>query len=180
MGGAMIDREKIQNNLDKLLIFMNDTVEQFGRTIKAVRFDFNQNSQASLEVMGQNNWSYDELVQIVNIAITRNLITHAALGSHLVPLALTGEGQGRAISSAHGLKRSYELKPDMSIGIVNAQGSVQIGYDNTQSLVSVIADIDSKIEQSEASPEDKADAKELWQQVLKNPLLQTILSKTDF
>lgn len=173
----MDEREKIQNDLDNLLIFMNDDLEQSGLTIKTGYFDFTQNSQNTLDVMGQNDWTYDNLKKIVNIAIARNLIILKAIGSQFMPLALTEEGQARAISSAHGLKRSYELGSETAIGTVNIQGSAQIGSGNILSFGAFINGVEQRIGQSESSLIEQADAKRLWNQVLKNPLLYKILTE---
>lgn len=171
----MIDRDKIQDDLDILLIFMNDQLEQSGHTIKTMSFDFSQNSHDGIALSEQNKWTFEELVDIIKVAIARNLITHSTLGAPISSLILTTEGQARAISSAYGKDRSYDLGSEPSIHTINVHGSAQIGNGNIQSFGARLESIGQQIDQSNCSQHEKSVAKQLWQEVLNNPLLSSVL-----
>tara|TARA_R110002049_G_scaffold278664_2_gene457518 strand:+ start:390 stop:893 length:504 start_codon:yes stop_codon:yes gene_type:complete len=64
-----------------------------------------------------------------------------------------------------------------SITINNAQ-AVQIGDHNTQNIVNALQELSNKIESADCSPEEKAEARSLLNELLTHPLVVAIIGAT--
>lgn len=169
-----MDPEKIQSDIDALLIYMNDDMESTGSTIKDTTFRFKNGDVDRAEMDRLHGWSEEYLLKIINICKSRSLIKNIYINSEHV--ALTEEGQSRALSVKHGKNRSYELaRSSYTIGSVHIAGSGQIGDGNTQNIYNVFQEVIDKIDKADASEEEKEEAKSLLARFLKHPLTSSVV-----
>jgi hypothetical protein len=167
-------REEREQALDKLLVFMNDEIENAGCIISNWNFDFETVDAELLKEFG----SIERLHEAVRIAISRNFIKHFTLGyGEYNSLRLTEEGQGRAISVINEKYKNDDSHSNFSIGTVNNYGgNTQIGDNNTQNISNAVKLILDSIEKANASNEEKTEVKNLFSQFLNHPLTQTLIS----
>lgn len=168
-----MDVEKIQNDIDTLLVFMNDDLENQGMTIKQAYFDFTEGAGDFVSFTKKNDWNKDDLYKIIKICITRSLIKND-YGNTFCEIKITEEGQSRAISVKHGKKRAYELGASMQIATLNVNGPAQAGNGNTQNFNMVFHELEQKIDASGASDEEKKEAKSRLAKLLEHPLVSAI------
>lgn len=168
-----MDAEKIQNDIDALLTYMNDDMESLGATIKVVTFGFAVGQNDRVAIDERLDWTEDYLIKIINICNSRSLIKK--LSQDLSHIRLTEEGQSRAISVKHGKNRSYELGASMQIATLNVNGPAQVGNGNTQNISNVFNQLNQKIDESTASDEEKAEAKSRLAKLLEHPLVGAIV-----
>lgn len=169
-----MEPEKIQSDIDALLTYMNDTMESVGGTIKECSFKFEEGDADRVQIDKLHNWPKEHLTRIINICKSRSLITNVYINSATVKL--TEEGQSRALSVKHGKDRSYELSgSSYTIGSVHFAGPGQIGDGNTQNITNFFKEMIDKIEQSEASPEEKEEVKSRLARFLEHPLTNTVV-----
>ncbi|WP_205125015.1 hypothetical protein [Aeromonas sobria] len=127
--------EKIQSDIDALLTYMNDDLENLGETIKAVYFGFNKSESDRVAIDEKLDWPEEHLFKIINICNSRGLVTKNF--RNFSQIKLTEEGQSRAISVKHGKNRSYELGASMQISTLNVNAPSQIGNGNTQNISNI-------------------------------------------
>lgn len=168
-----MDAEKIQNDIDSLLTLMNDDMERLGATIKTVTFGFADGQDDRKAIDELCNWSEENLFRIINICNSRSLIQN--LSNDYSRIHLTEEGQSRAISVKHGKNRSYELGASMQIATLNVNGPTQVGNGNTQNIHNIFNQLVQSIDNSEASDEEKTEAKSHLSSFLKHPIVSSIL-----
>ncbi|MES2027434.1 MAG: hypothetical protein V4448_17950 [Pseudomonadota bacterium] len=167
-----MDAEKIQSDIDLLLTYMNDDMENLGETINSVTFSFDLGT-ADRTAVEKFNWSEDYLYKIINICHSRTLLTKN--NGDFSYISLTEEGQSRAISVKHGKKRSYELGASMQIATLNVHGPAQVGNGNVQNIYNVFNQLLQKIDDSDAEEEDKKEAKSRLSKFLEHPLVGSIV-----
>lgn len=168
-----MDAEKIQSDIDLLLTYVNDDMESLGETIKTVYFSFAAGASDRAAVDEKFNWSEEYLFRIINICHSRGLLSKGMQG--FANVALTEEGQGRAISVKHGKNRSYELGASMQIATLNVHGPAQVGNHNVQNIHTVFNHLLQKIDEADASEDEKAEAKSRVASLLKHPLIGAIV-----
>lgn len=168
-----MDAEKIQTDIDQLLTYMNDDMENLGETINTVHFSFELGQPDRVAVDEKLNWPEDYLKKIINICNSRSLLRKQTGG--LAHILLTEEGQSRAISVKHGKNRSYELGASMQIATLNVHGPAQVGNGNVQNIHNVFNQIVKEINDSSATDEDKAEAKGRLAKFLEHPLVGSIV-----
>ncbi|KHT22172.1 MULTISPECIES: hypothetical protein [Pectobacterium] len=168
-----MDADKIQSDIDALLTFMNDDMENLGETIKTVSFGFDVNQNDRIAIDELLHWSEEYLFKIINICNSRSLL-HKKYGD-FKHVFLTEEGQSRAISVKHGKNRSYELGASMQIATLNVHGPAQVGNGNTQNISNVFNQLLQQIEDSSASDEEKQEAKSRLAKFLEHPLVGSIV-----
>lgn len=169
-----MDPDKIQNDIDALLIFMNDDMEQLGRTIKGTYWNFAQEQEDRNAIEKLHGWSEENLFGIINRCNSRGLLKNMSTSYDRV--TLTEEGQSRALSVKHGKNRSYELaRSSYTIGTIHVAGSAQVGDGNTQNIYNVFQEVLDKIDSAEATPEEKAEAKSLLTKFLEHPLTSSVV-----
>lgn len=165
--------EKIQSDIDALLTYMNDCMESLGSTIKTIYFEFNNNESDRVAIDKNLGWSEDHLFKILNICNSRGLVMKNFSGfSHI---QLTEEGQSRAISVKHGRNRSYELGTSMQISTLNVNAPSQIGNGNTQNIRNAFNQLIQDIDNSQASAEEKDEARKRLAKFLEHPLVSSIV-----
>ena len=168
-----MDAEKIQSDIDSLLTYMNDDMENLGETINTVHFSFELGKLDRTAVDEKLNWPEDHLYKIINICNSRSLLKKLSNGfSHII---LTEEGQSRAISVKHGKNRSYELGASMQIATLNVHGPAQVGNGNVQNIHNVFNQLIKDIDQSDATDEEKTEAKSRLTKFLEHPLVGSIV-----
>lgn len=168
-----MDAEKLQSDIDALLTFMNDDVENLGETIKTVAHGFEAGQNDRTAIDEQLHWSEEHLFKIINICHSRSLVSKR--NGRFSRVALTEEGQSRAISVKHGKNRSYELGASMQIATLNVHGPAQVGNGNTQNIHNVFNQLLQQIEDSAASDQEKQEAKSRLAKFLEHPLVGSIV-----
>ncbi|EMP5336923.1 hypothetical protein AAIG28_23280 [Citrobacter freundii] len=168
-----MDADKIQSDIDALLTYMNDDMENLGETIKTVSFGFDTGQNDRIAIDEMLRWPEEYLFKIINICHSRSLVSKDYGGFQDV--SLTEEGQSRAISVKHGKNRSYELGASMQIATLNVHGPAQVGNGNTQNIHNVFNQLLQQIETSSASDEDKQEARSRLAKFLEHPLVGSIV-----
>ncbi|WP_454889073.1 hypothetical protein [Serratia quinivorans] len=168
-----MDAEKIQSDIDALLTYMNDDMENLGETIKTVSFGFGAGQSDRTAIDELLHWSEAYLLKIINICHSRSLVRKDY--GDFEHVSLTEEGQSRAISVKHGKNRSYELGASMQIATLNVHGPAQVGNGNTQNIHNVFNQLLQQIEESSASAEEKQEAKSRLAKFLEHPLVGSIV-----
>lgn len=168
-----MDVEIIQSDIDALLTYMNDDMENLGETIKTVSFGFDMDQNDRIAIDERLHWSEEHLFKIINICHSRSLLRKDY--GDFEHVSLTEEGQSRAISVKHGKNRSYELGASMQIATLNVHGPAQVGNGNTQNIHNVFNQLLQQIEKSSASDEEKQEAKNRLAKFLEHPLVGSIV-----
>jgi hypothetical protein len=168
-----MNSEQIQSDIDLLLTFMNDDLENLGDFLDSVYYSFLIGKPDRIAIDEKLNWPEDHLHKILNICNARALVKKSIEGfGHI---RLTEEGQSRAISLKHGKNRSYELGANMQISTLNVHGPAQVGNGNIQNIHNVFNQILQKIEDADATQEDKEEAKSLIKKLLEHPLVNSVV-----
>lgn len=169
-----MNSDKIQNDIDALLIFMNDDMERIGGTITDTYWGFAHGQGDRSEIEKLHGWSEEILFGIINRCNSRGLLKN--MSGIYDRVRLTEEGQSRALSVKHGKNRSYELaRSSYTIGAIHVAGSAQVGDGNTQNIYNVFQEVIDKIDRAEATPEEKAEAKSLLTKFLEHPLTSSVV-----
>ena len=173
-----MDRQKKEDLMDELLVFMNEEIENIGNTIDMVRFDFNDQGEDAINFMNKAELSYEQLLPVLNTCFSRKYITQKVMGAGKYGMVqLTEEGQGRAISveaEKHILPKQ-ENASSVTIGELHAHGPTQVGNNNTQNIENVFTAIIEKIDQADASDAEKQEVKGRLKAFLEHPLTNTAL-----
>jgi len=147
------DADKIQDDIDVLLAYMNDDIENNGWTIEGAIFGF-LNSQEDYKVfMSKSGWDDNNFAKILKICFSRSLVKHH-VGMHpeqFGAVGLTPEGQSRAISVKHGKNRSYELGSGTQIASLTVHGPAQVGNGNVQNFQNFLGQLNQQIEAADAT-----------------------------
>lgn len=169
----MRDTEK---DIDSVLIFMNEIIEDKGVSIKSCVFSFNEEDKDYNQFLKNNDSNQEILFKVLRICMSRRLIERKYMGGgDFGGLALTDEGQGRALASKLGKNRSYELGAAMSIANMTINGPTQVGNNNSQSIKICFETINREIDAASATEEDKKEAKSILKKLLEHPLICSIV-----
>jgi len=173
-----MDREEKEKWIDKLLVFMNDEVDNYGHGVKAITFNFSENIELDehFHLFNENNpISFENFSQVMNICISRKYVRFSAMGGGRYDwLQLTESGQGVAISSLKQDKSLSELG-DINIGTLNSNGVAQIGNNNVLNIENMLINLVEQIEKSDATDDEKKQAKSKLKAFLEHPVTKTIL-----
>ena len=165
-----------EDKIDILLIFMKDVIEASGRTHKLSVFNFNQDGEEFLEFQKQSSFSKEEVTSIMKVCFSRRYIKHRSMrGDDIVQI--TDDGYGRAIS----VEKAKNYKPEpqqQNFNIGNIHGPTQIGNHNTQNVEGAIKYIIDGIDKSDATEEQKAEAKGLLQKALEHPVVSSAIGSS--
>ena len=166
-------REEKEQGIDKLLVLMNDEIEDEGCTIKTATFDFSKDNSI-IKLFD----SADRLLEVIKVSVSRGYLEHVFMGSgDFDGLRLTEEGQGRAISVINAKKEENETISKFSIGTLNNfNGNMQIGDNNTQNIDNAVKLIIDSIDKSNGTETQKKEAKQLFFKFMEHPLTQTMIS----
>ncbi|MGK0149690.1 hypothetical protein [Pseudomonas putida] len=168
-----MDAEKIQSDIDALLTYVNDDMESLGETINTVYFSFVEGASDRKAVDERFSWAEEYLFRVINICHSRSLLKKGMQGFEHI--CLTEEGQSRAISVKHGKNRAYELGASMQIATLNVHGPAQVGNYNVQNIQNSFNQLLQKIDECEATEEEKAEAKSRLSAFLEHPLVSAIV-----
>ncbi len=169
-------KERRDELVDALLIELNDEVDSLGRPINVVRFTFSE--EESVDQLNSLSICFEELARLLDLCLSRKYLKHTLLGGgKYYGLSLTEEGQGRAISADVAKrmpKPSGQSDASIHIGTINASAA-QVGNNNTLNIQDFSASLIEKIDQADASDEDKKEAKGRLKSFLKHPLVIAVL-----
>lgn len=164
------ERKQKEANMDKLLVILNDELEESGNTINISLFDLNQ--PELIKEFG----SIELLRKTVKMCISRNYLKYRFLGSKdLNGLSLTEEGQCRAISVIN-QKKSEPTTPAINIGQITNNAPSQIGNNNVQNMTYILTQLLDQADKTDAPEETKKDFKSKVNALLSHPLFNTIIS----
>ncbi len=159
--------------IDMLLTFMKDEIESKGRTIGTCEFNFNPDGKAFLTFKENSHLSEKDIDKTLKICRSREYIKYHCMGGGEL-FRLTTEGHGRAISVE--AAENYKEKPQQqSVSIGTIHGPTQIGNNNTQNIEGVFEYLINEIDGSNASKEQKKEAKSLLQKALVHPVTSAII-----
>ncbi len=173
-----MDKKEREVLMDELLIFTNDEVENLGRTINTVHFNFEETDENAVKFIKTTGVSFENLASALNACISRGYLKSRVMtGQKYVCLMLTDEGQGRAISAemAKHSPAPQQNSGNIQIGTLNAHGATQIGNHNTQQIENVFTSIIEQIEKSDAPEDGKQEVKSRLKAFLEHPLTGTII-----
>jgi hypothetical protein len=177
-----MDKKQREVLIDEILIFSNDEIEQIGDPIQTVSFNFQEDGEDAINFLKTHNLSYADLSTALNACITRGYFKKRAMtAQRYMPIALTEEGQGRAISTdlaKHSPTAKEDATGSVTIGTLNTHGATQIGSHNTQQIENVFNSIVEQIDQADAPEAEKMEAKSRLSSFLEHPLAGTILGMT--
>jgi len=169
--------EKLQDDIDTLLVFMNNDLEAQGMLIQHAVFNFSEDGPDGKALLEKTGWPVEELQRLLKVCTTRSLIKelHGSFRYGTFEVALTEEGQSRAISVMHGKDRSYELGSAMQIASLTIHGQAQVGNGNIQNINNVFAQLQQHIDLADAPAEQKEEAKGLLAKFLEHPLVCSVI-----
>lgn len=187
----MENKEEI---IDKLLCFMKDVCEEHGVTIKHIWFNFlpeytQRYFNAPDEIIPDGEdlkkfkelypLSNEEIKRAINSCITHNYINRRCLNQEYDKLQLTDEGLARAnsVEKSKNYKSSEPVQQNITINQERG-GNVQVGNHNSINIENTFHEIIREIESSNATEEQKAEAKGLIQKLIDHPVISAILSGT--
>lgn len=173
-----MDKQKKEALMDGLLVFMNEEIERAGSPIHGFRFDFGEQGKDTINFVKDSGSVYEELVLVLNACISQNYVaTYVMDGKG--EIGLTEKGQKRAIS-VEDAKSAPPKQESTGINItaLYANAPFQIGNGNTQNIEILFSTIIEKINQADASDEEKKDAKSRLKAFLEHPLTNTALGLT--
>ncbi len=170
-----MDRQEKEQWIDKLLIFTNDVIEDIGRTINLVSFDFSENGEDTIKFIDKHEIEANELTLIARICISRKYLEYTSNSGELKDLSLTEYGQGRAVSATMEKDIPTETSSQINIGTLNADGNTQIGSHNTQNIEIIFKELIENINDANAPEEQKQEAKSRMKAFLEHPLVGTAL-----
>ena len=151
--------------VDKIVVDMEECLEQSGTLLKNASFHFNESDCAKLAL------TQEQLNVAINKAISLGYIEEAIwikFGSYV----LTEEGRARARSC---MLRKNEGETGHSVIINGDNASVQVGNNNIQNISNVFKFLIEQIDKSNATSEEKRSAKENLKKFIEHPLVNTIL-----
>lgn len=166
----------MERNIDSVLIFMTDVLEQYGATIQTYTFEFNPGQPEFVNFMQRTQISPEALEQALKACNARKLIKFRSIGCRgFSSVGLTEEGQGRGLSAKLGKNRSYDLGAAMQITNLNINGQAQVGNGNIQNINNVFAQLQQQIDLADAPAEQKEEAKSLLSKFLEHPLVCSVI-----
>lgn len=169
-------KKTIENEIDNLLIFMCNDIEQNGWTIKNCHFEFDENKEDAQKYLESSELSYEELKKIINACLSREYLKRLYMGKSMT-VQLTPEGQGRGISSK--LKDFSDNRipkgSNIHIGTLNASGNTQIGDNNIQNITETLKVLKEEIESSNCSDIDKKSALNTLKDLVNQPAVVSII-----
>lgn len=169
----MEDTRKLkEQNIDKLLVLLNDEIEDSGNPIGCVDFNLDENDHELLSIFGDA----EALRKTVKTCVSRGYLKYLFIGSHeLTGLVMTEEGQYRAISVIN-QKAPEPSTASINIDQIINNGPSQIGNNNVQNITNILSQLMEQADKTTASEEEKNDFKTKVNAVLSHPLINTIIA----
>jgi len=151
--------------VDKIVVEMEECLEQKGSLLKDTRFYFNDSDYTKLAL------TQEQLDIAINKAVSLGYIREDVWGRNDTYL-LTEEGRARARSC---MLRKNEGETGHPVIINGDNANVQVGNNNVQNISNVFKFIVEQIDKSNATNEEKRSAKENLKKFIEHPLINTIL-----
>lgn len=171
-----MERPEKEKWIDKLLVFMNDEVEKHGHGVKNVFFNFSEGQEDFNSFGTIDPIIFSDFSEVMKSAISRKYVERRTWGSgEFGDLILTESGQGRAISSLNQDRYALENSGNITIGTLNSSGVAQIGNNNMLNIENMLISLVEQIEKSDATVEEKKEAKSKFKAFLEHPLTCSIL-----
>ncbi len=165
-------RKLKEQNIDKLLVMLNDQIEDAGEVTNCVEFGFSQPEPELIEYFG----SEEILKATVLTCISRGFLKRKYTGcGDYDGLFLTEEGQCRAISVIN-QKTPEPSAASINIDQIINNGPSQIGNNNVLNITNILSQLMEQADKTNASEEEKNDFKTKVNAVLSHPLINTIIS----
>lgn len=189
-----MDLKNKEKLIDELLVFMKNAIENEGLTIKLASFNFRLphtekylgNTPDYDVPEGEHLTSFKKLTNIQNeefdivfkCCLTHEFIDKMYCGDEYTDIQLTNKGMARANSVEKAT--IHEAKTNNSnsytfTGTINA-GNLQIGDNNTQNIEKIINNLKNEIEKTNATNEEKNNAKNLIDKFFSNPIISAVIS----
>ena len=170
----MENKEK-EDLIDKLLVFMNDDIEEKGVLLNQVSFDFQENGEDLLNYSNLNKITNEITIAIYNSCISRGYLKRK-LAYRDYEILITEEGQGKAISSKNKNNEFLsKISGDINIGTINSSGQFQVGHSNSQQYEIKLKNLIEEIDCSNNSQEEKKQAKQALKNFINQPIVTAIL-----
>lgn len=170
-----MDKQEREKYIDKLLIFMNAEAEEKGVPIKCLYYLFSEDDEDTKSFMNENDIDYNTFTKIVNVCIAREYVV-GRIGQRI---SLSEEGQSRAVSAyleESGLADEYAKNGTINIGTLHSTGTgMQIGHNNTQNIENLVHDFVKMIDESDATGEEKNEAKGMLKSLIGHPIFNTAI-----
>lgn len=151
--------------VDKIVVVMEESLEQKGSLLKETFFRFNGSDCAELAL------TQEQLNVALNKAVSLGCIEKDIWGRDDT-YSLTEEGRARARSC---MLRKNDEKMGHSVIINGDNASVQVGDNNVQNISNAFRFMIEQIDNSNATSDEKYSAKELLKKFIEHPLVNTIL-----
>lgn len=151
--------------VDKLVVDMEETIENEGISLTNAAFHFNELDCKKLGL------SLDQLNSAIRKATSLGLIKKFTWEKE-EKCKLTEEGRARARSC---MLRKKDGEPGHSIVINGNNANVQVGNNNVQNVSNAFNYLLEQIDKSSATAQEKSDAKSLMKKFIEHPLVNTIL-----
>jgi len=165
-----------EERIDLLLSYMKDDIESNGRTPRTSQFNFNTNGEHFVAFKENSGLTEEDIDKVLKICHSRGYIKRRYMGGGEI-ICLTTEGHGRAIS--YEAAKSYVEKPrQQTLRIGAIHGPTQIGNNNIQNIEGVFEYLINGINGSDASEEEKREAKSLLKSALDHPLTSAIIGSS--
>lgn len=156
--------------INKILVYLNNFIEEQGAFIDNVPFLIDQKDSFMQELLKKLNFDFDTLKKILKICLSRGFLRPGISGG----VFLTEEGQGRALSVVNA-KDSETAPASISIAQFTNHGNAQIGNNNIQNIENTFTCLIDQINKADVPAEQKAEAKNMLQKLIEHPLFNTIL-----
>lgn len=165
-------RKQKEQNIDKLLVMLNDQIEEAGEVINCANFSFSQPDSELIEYFG----SEEMLKATVLTCVSRGFLKRKYLGcGDYDGLFLTEEGQCRAISVINQKSQDCSVTA-INIGQITNNGPTQIGNNNVQNITNILTQLMEQVDKTTASEEEKKDFKAKVNALLSHPLINTVIA----
>lgn len=151
--------------VDKIVVNMEETLEENGVLLANAAFRFDELDCKKLGL------SLDQLNCAMRKAASLGLIKMFTWGKE-EKCKLTEEGRTRARSC---MLRNNDGKMGHSVIINGDNANVQVGNNNVQNISNAFNYLIEQIDKSNATVEEKKNAKELIKKILEHPIVNTIL-----
>jgi hypothetical protein len=167
---------EMEKNIDSVLMFMTNILEEHGATLDTYEFEFDPGQPEHEKFMQRSQLDSKVIEETLKACFARKLIEFKYIGhAGFSSVWLTEEGQGRGLSAKLGKNRSYELGATMHITNLNIQGQAQVGSGNVQNINNFLTQLHQQIENADAPTTQKEEAKNLLSKFIEHPLVSAIL-----
>lgn len=178
---AEITASRKDELVNALLVYMKNDMENSGKTIKLSVFNFRLSKPEGNDlkllklVVDITDKEFDV---VMKSCMTHEYIKKMCCGTDYDYIQLTNTGFARAKS----VEKAKHHKPQETQqitfnGTINA-GNLQIGNNNTQNIENVINNLLNEIEKTNATDEEKKEAKNLVSSFFNNPIVSSVISTT--